>query len=74
MDIIPPTAKKIAKNLEMHGDVRNDNYYWLNQKDDAEVIDYLERENDYYNKITAHTDEFKVNLFDTKLKVEKVLL
>ena len=64
MDIIPPKAEKIAKNLEMHGDVRTDAYYWLNQKDDAEVIDYLERENDYYDKITAHTKDFKTNLFE----------
>jgi len=64
MDIIPPKADKIAKNLEMHGDVRTDAYYWLNQKDDAEVIDYLERENDYYDKITAHTKDFKTSLFE----------
>ena len=64
MDIIPPVADKITKNLEMHGDVRVDNYYWLNRKENPEVIDYLERENDYYNKMTAHTKEFKSDLFD----------
>jgi len=64
MDITPPKAEKIAKNLEMHGDVRVDNYYWLNQKDDPEVIDYLERENDYYSKMTADTEEFKDELFE----------
>lgn len=64
MNIVPPSAEKIPKNLEIHGDVRVDNYYWLNQKEDAEVIDYLERENDYYAKMTAHTDSFKENLFE----------
>ncbi len=64
MDIQPPKADKIAKNLEIHGDVRVDEYYWLNKKDDPEVIDYLERENDYYAKMTAHTDDFKTELFE----------
>ncbi|MCW5520504.1 S9 family peptidase [Aureitalea sp. L0-47] len=64
MDITPPKAEKIAKHLEMHGDVRVDDYFWLNKKDDPEVIDYLERENDYYSKMTADTDEFKDALFE----------
>ena len=64
MNIIPPKADKIAKNLEMHGDVRLDNYYWLNDRENEEVIDYLERENDYYEKMTVHTKEFKNNLYE----------
>jgi oligopeptidase B len=64
MEITPPKADRIAKNLEMHGDVRVDEYYWLNKKDDAEVVDYLERENDYYAKMTAHTDSLKKDLFE----------
>ncbi len=63
MNITPPKADKISKNLEMHGDVREDNYYWLNDRENEEVIDYLERENDYYDKITAHTKKFKSDLF-----------
>jgi len=64
MKITPPKADKIAKNLEIHGDVRVDNYYWLNQRDNEEVIDYLERENDYYHKMTQHTDDLQANLFE----------
>ncbi|GHC52262.1 oligopeptidase B [Ulvibacter litoralis] len=64
MNITPPKADKIAKNLEIHGDSREDNYYWLNQREDEEVIDYLERENDYYDKMTAHTKKFKEDLFE----------
>lgn len=64
MNITAPTADKIAKNLEMHGDVRVDNYYWLNDKENEEVIDYLERENDYYNKMSAHTKDFQADLFE----------
>ena len=64
MDIKPPKADKIEKHLEIHGDVRVDNYYWLNDRENEEVIDYLERENDYYNKKTAHTKDFQKDLFE----------
>lgn len=64
MDITPPTAQKIEKHLEIHGDVRIDNYYWLNDRENPEVIDYLERENDYYHKMTAHTKDFQTELFE----------
>ncbi len=63
MNIIAPTAEKIEKRLEKHDDVRIDNYYWLNQRENEEVIDYLERENDYYDKMTAHTKDFQTDLF-----------
>jgi oligopeptidase B len=64
MNLIPPKAQKIPKNLEIHGDSRVDNYYWLNDRDNEEVIDYLERENDYYNKMTANTKDFQTDLFE----------
>lgn len=64
MNILPPKADKIAKNLEIHGDIREDDYYWLNERENEEVIDYLERENDYYEKMTAHTKKFQEDLFE----------
>ena len=62
--IAPPVADKKPKTLEKHGDVRVDNYYWLNEKENEEVVDYLERENDYYNKVTAPTKDFQADLFE----------
>ncbi|WP_111707905.1 S9 family peptidase [Lutibacter citreus] len=59
-----PIAKKIKKELDIHGDVRIDNYYWLNEKENPEVIDYLNAENEYYNKITGHTNQFQEDLFE----------
>ncbi len=61
--ITPPIAKKIEKSLEIHGDVRIDDYYWLNQREDPEVIDYLNGENQYYNARTQHTKKFQDELF-----------
>ena len=59
----PPIAKKVEKELIIHDDVRLDNYYWLNDKEDKEVISYLEAENSYYETLTAHTKKFQENLF-----------
>lgn len=60
----PPTAEKKETILEKHGDIRTDNYFWMNERDHPEVIDYLERENDYFDKMTAHTRELQENLFE----------
>ncbi len=59
-----PLADKKKTNLEKHDDVRVDNYFWLNERENPEVIDYLERENDYNDKMTAHTKDFQKDLFE----------
>ncbi|WP_084642316.1 S9 family peptidase [Flavobacterium indicum] len=62
-EIKPPVAKIVPKKLEKHGHVRVDNYYWLNERENPEVIDYLNKENEYYQKSTAHTKQFQEELF-----------
>lgn len=59
-----PKAKKIPKELVAHNDIRIDNYYWLNNRDNADVIAYLEAENAYYQQMTAHTSELQQKLFE----------
>ncbi|WP_298141317.1 S9 family peptidase [Flavobacterium sp.] len=63
-ELQPPIAKIIPHELEKHGHVRIDNYYWLNDRENPEVIDYLNKENDYYNQSTAHTKDFQKDLFE----------
>ncbi|QYJ67606.1 S9 family peptidase [Flavobacterium litorale] len=63
-NLTPPTATIKAKELEKHGDVRIDNYYWLNERENPEVIDYLNQENEYYEKMTEHTKAFREDLFE----------
>jgi oligopeptidase B len=63
----PPVAKIVPKTLEKHGDKRIDNYYWLNERENPEVIDYLNKENEYYQKSTAHTKPLQDDLF-TEMK------
>ncbi|HLU81553.1 MAG TPA: hypothetical protein VK010_05710, partial [Flavobacteriaceae bacterium] len=60
----PPKAKKIPKKLEKHGDVRIDDYYWLRERENPEVIEYLEQENAYNDQMTAHTKQFQKDLFE----------
>ncbi|MGH1386880.1 S9 family peptidase [Kordia sp.] len=60
---VPILAKKPTK-LEKHGDVRIDNYYWLNDRENSEVIAYLEAENAYNDAMTAHTKDFQKDLFE----------
>ena len=62
--IQPPIAKIIPKKLDKFGDVRIDNYFWLNDRKNPEVIDYLKKENTYYKKMTAHTKVFQKVLFE----------
>ena len=59
-----PLAKQIPKNLTIHDDVRVDEFYWLNDRENSEVIDYLNKENDYYDAHTAHTKKFQTSLFE----------
>ncbi len=60
----PPVAKVVPKELETHGHVRIDNYYWLNDREDPEVISYLEAENEYMQAMMAHTEELRATLFE----------
>ena len=60
----PPLANKIPKELKIHGDVRVDEFYWLNDRENPEVIDYLNKENDYYKQETKHTKIFQEDLFE----------
>ena len=59
-----PIAKKIEKKLEKHGDIRIDNYYWLNDRENPEVIEYLNQENEYTKTVLQPTKEFQAKLFE----------
>jgi oligopeptidase B len=59
----PPMAKKIPKELTIHGDTRIDEYFWLNQRENPEVIAYLEAENAYKDETLKHTEPLQEALF-----------
>ncbi|RZN84020.1 MAG: S9 family peptidase [Winogradskyella sp.] len=60
----PPMAKKVPQRLEKHGDVRIDNYFWMNNREDEEVINHLNAENAYCDEMMAHTKDFQNDLFE----------
>ena len=74
-NIAAPVAEKIDKELVAHGDTRIDKYYWMKLSDEqksaaapdmqtAKVLDYLNAENSYREKMMAHTDTFQAKLFE----------
>jgi len=59
-----PKATKTPKELSIHGQKIIDNYFWLNEKENPAVIDYLNAENEYYHSKTAHTNTLQQELFE----------
>ncbi|MHC0448424.1 S9 family peptidase [Flavobacterium sp. 3-218] len=63
-DISAPKANIIPKTLKKHKETRIDNYFWLNDRENSEVIDYLNQENAYYENMTSHTKDLQNSLFE----------
>ena len=65
----PPSPKKIPYELEAHGDVRIDNYYWMrdDSRSDPELISYLESENEYFKNWRESKVDYQSEIF-TELK------
>ncbi|TMM57013.1 S9 family peptidase [Maribacter algarum] len=59
-----PVAKKIPTELVKHDDLRVDDYYWMNDREDQAVISHLEKENAYCAEMTEHTKKFQTSLFE----------
>ena len=60
---MPPRADKIRKELTIHGHTRIDDYYWLNERDNPRVREYLHAENEYTSAVMKHTDGLQEKLF-----------
>ncbi len=60
----PPDANPKDKELSIHGDTRLDPYYWLNDREDPEVIQYLEDENSYTRAVLKSTEKMQKQLFE----------
>jgi len=59
----PPIAAIKAKELASPHGTRTDNYYWLNEPESPEVIDYLNAENAYFDQQMAPVKELEEQLF-----------
>ncbi len=64
VDVDPPVAKVEPVELTTHGHVRIDPYYWLRERDNPDVLAYLEAENAYTDAVMAHTKDLEDALFE----------
>jgi oligopeptidase B len=61
----PPVATVIPTPLTApHGHVRTDDYYWLREREDPEVIAYLDAENAYFDEAMAPLGDLRETLFE----------
>jgi oligopeptidase B len=58
-----PVAEKIRKELTAHGQTRIDDYYWLRERDNPKVVEYLKAENDYLKAVMKPTEAFEEALY-----------
>ncbi|MCX8019880.1 MAG: oligopeptidase B, partial [Chitinophagaceae bacterium] len=68
-NITPPVAEKKPMELKAHGDVRIDEYYWMNDyfkkgPDSSKVLDYLNAENEYLEKMMSGLKNFREKLYE----------
>jgi oligopeptidase B len=61
---VAPVAEKKPHELETHGDVRIDDYYWLRDRENPEVLAYLEAENAYTEAMMAKSEGLRHELFE----------
>jgi oligopeptidase B len=65
--LTPPVAKIAPKTLTSHGDIRTDNYFWLRDRSDPDVLAYLEAENQYTATMMEHTEGLQTKLYQEML-------
>ena len=63
----PPVAKRIDHREDRHGATVLDDYYWLREKSNPEVVRYLEQENAYTAALTKGIQPFADALYTEML-------
>jgi oligopeptidase B len=64
---VPPAAAKKPRTTKIHGDTLIDNYYWLREKSNPEVISHLEAENAYTAAMMKGTEDLQQKLYEEML-------
>ncbi|KAL3375831.1 hypothetical protein AABB24_002677 [Solanum stoloniferum] len=61
----PPTPKKLRHDMELFGDVRVDNYYWLrdDSRSNPELLSYLHEENAYTDSVMSGTKQLEDHIY-----------
>jgi oligopeptidase B len=63
----PPVAKRIEHPATLHGDKREDPYFWLREKTNPEVLAYVQAENAYTESMMKATEPFQEQLYKEML-------
>ena len=63
----PPTARRLPKVDVVHGEKRQDDYFWLRRKDDPQVRAYLDSENAYTDSVMKPTEPIQAALYSEML-------
>lgn len=63
----PPAAKKVPHETKIHGYALKDDYFWLREKQNPEVIKYLEDENAYTEQTMKPFKELQESLYKEML-------
>src|ERR1700688_4648684 len=63
----PPVAKKVPHITQVNGVTLKDNYFWLRDKKDPDVMKYLEAENAYTELVMKPTKDFQESLYKEML-------
>jgi oligopeptidase B len=61
---VPPEAKRVPLEIVMHGDVRVDEYHWMRDRSDPDLMRYVEEENRYTDAVMAPTEVLQARLAD----------
>lgn len=64
MSIKAPIAKKINKELKTNDNTRNDPYFWMSERDNADAIKYLNDENAFTKSVLKNTEKLQEDLFE----------
>ncbi len=59
-----PMAEQRPQRLEKHGDIREDKYFWLKNREDQKVIAYLNAENKYTEEALAPVKDLEKKIFE----------
>ena len=60
---VPPVARTVPRAHTIHGETRIDEYFWLRNREDPEVLAYLEAENRYTEAVMRPTEALQERLF-----------
>ncbi len=66
-ELTPPVAKRLPQTVVLHGETRTDDYAWLRDRSNPEVLAYIEAENAYTDAVMKPTEGLQQVLYDEML-------